>query len=133
MENKRVLVDTSILIDFFRKEDKSKSLLYKIQRTHKILISTISEFEFMAGVKEDHVKSIKYFFEKIGIISFDSSAALIASSIYRNLKTKNQLIEFRDIFIAATAIAHDIPVLTLNMNHFERVEHLKLLALNLFT
>jgi len=87
----------------------------------------------MAGVQEDHVKSIKYFFEKIGIISFDSSAALIASSIYRNLKTKNQLIEFRDIFIAATAIAHDIPVLTLNMNHFERVEHLKLLALNLFT
>lgn len=130
MENKRILVDTSILIDFFRKKDKKKSVLYKIQKTHKIITSAISEFEFMAGVKEDHVTSLKYFFEKIEIISFDSNASIIASSIYKNLRLKNQVIEFRDIFIAATAIANDLPLATLNINHFERIERLRLLSLD---
>jgi predicted nucleic acid-binding protein len=51
LENRRVLVDTSILIDFFRRENKKKSLLYRIRQTHEIYTSSISEFEFLAGVK----------------------------------------------------------------------------------
>ena len=61
MENKRILVDTSVLIDFFRKKNKKKSLLYKIQKTHKIYASTISEFEFLAGIKDEHSTSLKRF------------------------------------------------------------------------
>jgi len=128
LENNGVLVDTSILIEFFRKKDKKKSVLYRIQKTHKIFTSTISEFEFMAGVKEDHATSLEKFFKKIEILPFDSKASIIASSIYKNLKSKNQVIEFRDIFIAATAIAHDLPAVTLNVSHFERIENLKLLT-----
>lgn len=60
---------------------------------------------------------------------FDSKAAKIASSIYKNLKSKNQIIEFRDIFIAATAIANDLPVSTLNIEHFKRVNDLKILEI----
>jgi tRNA(fMet)-specific endonuclease VapC len=128
LENKRVLVDTSILIEFFRKKDKKKSILYNIQKTHKIYTSTISEFEFLAGVSEDHAASLNKFFKKIDIIPFDSRASIIASSIYKNLKSRNQIIEFRDIFIAATAIANDLPAATLNENHFGRIERLKLLT-----
>jgi tRNA(fMet)-specific endonuclease VapC len=132
LENKGVIVDTSILIEFFRKKGKKKSILYRIQKTHKIFTSTISEFEFIAGVREDHVKSLKKFFEKIEILPFDSKASIIASSIYKNLKAKNRIIEFRDIFIAATAIANDLPVATLNISHFERIERLKLLTIDTF-
>jgi len=117
------------LIEFFRKKDKKKSVLYRIQKSHKIFTSTISEFEFMAGIKEEHVTSLKNFFEKINIIPFDSHTAIIASSIFKNLKSRNQIIEFRDIFIAATAIANDLPIATLNSNHFERIERLKSLLL----
>jgi tRNA(fMet)-specific endonuclease VapC len=127
LENRRVLVDTSILIDFFRKTNKKKSLLYKIQQTHEIYASTISEFEFLAGVKGERVKSLKHFFNKINVIPFDSNASIIASSIYKDLKSKNQIIEFRDIFIAATAIANNLPVSTFNVEHFNRVKDLKIL------
>jgi len=129
LENKRILVDTSVLIDFFRKKHKKKSLLYKIQKTHKIYASTISEFEFLAGIKDEHLTSLKDFFSKIKLLPFDSKAASTASSIYKELKAKNQIIEFRDIFIAATAIVNDLPISTLNLEHFKRVSDLKILEI----
>ncbi|MGD2090917.1 MAG: type II toxin-antitoxin system VapC family toxin [Candidatus Aminicenantes bacterium] len=129
MENRRVLIDTSVLIDFFRKKNKKKSLLYKIRKTHEIYASSVSEFEFLAGVKGDVVKSLKHFFNEINVIPFDSNAAAIASSIYKDLKARNLVIEFRDIFIAATAIAKDLPISTLNRNHFERIEELEILEI----
>jgi len=129
LENRRVLVDTSILIDFFRKKKKKKSLLYRIQQTHKIYASSISEFEFLAGVKDERVISLKHFFNKINVLPFDSNASIIASSIYKDLKTRNQIIEFRDIFIAATAIANDLPISTLNLEHFNRVKDLRILEI----
>ena len=129
MENRRVLVDTSILIEFFRKKNKKKSLLFKIQQAYDIFASTISEFEFLAGVKDENIKSLKHFFNKINLLHFDSNAAKTASFIYKNLKSKNQVIEFRDIFIAATAIANDLPISTLNIEHFKRVDDLKILEI----
>ena len=36
------------------------------------------------------------------------------------------LIELRDLFIAASALAHDLPLATLNIKHFERVDGLVL-------
>jgi predicted nucleic acid-binding protein len=117
------------LIDFFRKKKKKKSLLYRIQQTHKIYASSISEFEFLAGVKDERVISLKHFFNKINVLPFDSNASIIASSIYKDLKTRNQIIEFRDIFIAATAIANDLPISTLNLEHFNRVKDLRILEI----
>ena len=94
-----------------------------------IYISTVSEFEFLAGVKDENVRPIQYFFEKINISSFDSKAAVIACSIYKDLRSKNQIIEFRDIFIGATAIANDLPLATLNLNHFNRIDNLEVITL----
>lgn len=129
MENRRVLVDTSILIDFFRKENKKNSKLYKIQQNHSLYASTITEFEFLAGVKDETIVSLKHFFSKINLLPFDSKAAAKASSIFKDLKSKNQIIEFRDIFIAATAIANNLPISTLNIEHFKRVQDLKILGI----
>ena len=129
MEDRRVLVDTSILIDFFRKKNKKNSILYKIQQNHEIYASTITEFEFLSGVKGERVLSLKHFFSKINLLSFHSSAAQRASSIYKDLKSKKQIIEFRDIFIAATAIANNLPISTLNLEHFKRVKDLKIMEI----
>jgi tRNA(fMet)-specific endonuclease VapC len=40
----------------------------------------------------------------------------------------NQLLEIRDILIAATALAYDLPLMTLNTRHFDRIEGLQLRA-----
>jgi predicted nucleic acid-binding protein len=46
--------------------------------------------------------------------------------MYRILKGINQLIALPDLFIAATALAYHLPLLTFNRNHFERVPLLQL-------
>jgi len=71
LEDRGVLVDTSILIDFFRKKSKKKTALFKIQQNHEIYASTITEFEFLAGVKDESVRSLRYFFSKINLLSFE--------------------------------------------------------------
>ena len=52
--------------------------------------------------------------------------AQLSGEIYKDLKAKNQHIEFRDIFIGATAIMRNIPLLTLNEKHFTGIKGIKI-------
>ncbi len=56
MESPSILVDTSVLIDYFRKKNKENSLLYKISLKHSLAVSTITEFEFFVGLSEKHLE-----------------------------------------------------------------------------
>jgi len=49
-----------------------------------------------------------------------------AGEIFRKLRSRGLMIEVTDILIAATAITNNLPVKTLNIRHFERVEGLML-------
>jgi predicted nucleic acid-binding protein len=62
--------------------------------------------------------------ESLGVLPFDARVADEAANIYHRLRTTNRMIEFRDIFIAATCIVHNVPLVTRNKKHFERVEEL---------
>jgi tRNA(fMet)-specific endonuclease VapC len=42
------------------------------------------------------------------------------------LRNQNKIIETKDLFIAATALSHDLPLMTLNVKHFERIEAMKI-------
>ena len=61
------------------------------------------------------------------VLDFDREQSKVASNIFRSLKSKNKLIEFRDIFIASCAITSNIPLATLNTKHFKRIDGLILL------
>jgi len=60
----------------------------------------------------------------IEILSFKAESAEKAAEIFNQLKKANQLIEFRDIFIAAICISNSLPILTLNKKHFARIKGL---------
>ena len=47
--------------------------------------------------------------------------------IYLSLKSENKLIEIKDLFIAATALSHSLPLMTLNVKHFDLIEELRIL------
>jgi len=70
---------------------------------------------------------IKLLLKNVKVVDFTSKIALEASKIYLQLLTENRIIEFRDIFIASTAIVNKIPLATLNLNHFERIKGLRLI------
>ena len=127
MEDRRILIDTSVVIDHFRKKNKQKSLLYELAKENTLFLSAISKFEFLVGTKLTQIRQTKKIVEGFYILSFNSHVADVASDIAKKLKTKNKIIEFRDIFIAATAIANDMPLSTLNVKHFERIDDLELI------
>lgn len=128
METYRVLTDTSVIIDFLRKEDKKKAVLWRIREKNECFMSTVTFFELQCGVKtERHIQDIEKLCKWIKNIPFDNEIAEIASIIYHDLKRKNELIEFRDIFIAATAIAENLCLATLNKKHFEIIKDIDLL------
>jgi len=126
LEDRRILIDTSVVIDHFRKKNKQQSLLYELSKENKLFLSAISKFEFLVGTKPAQIRQTEKIIEGFDILSFNSNAADVASDIAKKLKAKNKIIEFRDIFIAATAIANDIPLSTLNVKHFARIDDLEL-------
>lgn len=63
------------------------------------------------------------------ILPFDAMVNEKAVEIYQTLKSNGNLIDLRDSFIASTALAHNLPLATLNVKHFERVNDLILVNL----
>nr|VFJ68495.1 MAG: hypothetical protein BECKDK2373B_GA0170837_12134 [Candidatus Kentron sp. DK] len=125
-----VLTDTSVIIDFLRKRDKRNSALWRIRESHVCFMSSVTLFEWQCGaVTERHSEDIGKLAKWIGTIPFDDEIAGISSIIYRRLKREHTLIEFRDIFIAATAIAENLCLATLNTKHFKRIEEIDLLEI----
>ncbi|MBF0450288.1 MAG: type II toxin-antitoxin system VapC family toxin [Candidatus Magnetomorum sp.] len=128
MADSRILIDTSVIIDFLRKKNKQKSVLWRIKEKYECLISTVTLFELQCGSKtEQHEKDIHKLLKWIETIPFDENISDISATIFQDLRAKNQLIEFRDIFIAATAISGDLSLATFNLNHFKRIQNLSLL------
>jgi tRNA(fMet)-specific endonuclease VapC len=60
-------------------------------------------------------------------LPLDSARVSAAVTIYRDLRATNQLIALPDLLIAATAVAHQLPLLTLNLSHFERIASLQVI------
>jgi predicted nucleic acid-binding protein len=127
MAEKIVLADTSLLIDFFRKSDKSKSkLISLIREGYTFCICVITEFEIYSEATNQQLEYWQKFLEKIDVINLDQSAVKEAVIINNQLKVKRKQIDLADLFIAAIAVSNNLPVATLNKKHFERIESLLL-------
>lgn len=124
-----ILLDTSVLIDFYRKKDKSKTLLFQLEKTHhKFAVSVVTQFEIYKGVRTESLQFWHNLFKDITIIPFTSDIALLAANIDAELKKINKQIALADLFIATTAISNDLECATLNKKHFERIEKLRLIS-----
>ena len=131
MENTLICLDTSVLIDFYRKKDKSKSLFFKLTERYAFFaVSAITEYELYLGNSDEQNVFWDKLFSQITVLSFNTKAARQAASIYRQLKAKNKLIEAPDILIAGTAMSNNLQLATLNRKHFERIKGLRLLDLD---
>lgn len=61
------------------------------------------------------------------ILPWSREIAWQYGKIYKALKTRGMLIGSNDIWIAATALAHNLPLVTNNVDEFQRVKGLKVL------
>jgi len=130
MENKMILVDTSVLIDFFRKTDKDNSVWIKLyDKGYDFSISSITYYEIYSGAAIQQIPFWQSVLIKMQVLNFDKVAAQIAAAVNDELKRKRKQIDIADLFIAATALSNNLPLATLNRKHFERIDKLPIVEL----
>ena len=121
-----IIIDSNILIEFYRHKDKSKTTLFKLSSKYKFQVSAITKYEIYRGDKKKDT-FWESFFSNTVVLSFDSSCAHIAAEIYKDLKNRNLSIETDDILIAATAIHFNLPLASINRKHFDKIPNLILI------
>jgi len=110
---KGLLVDTDVLIDFI----KGFAELPK----EPLFITEITLYEFVRGSK-DISKAKALLEEGFHVIFHENSIIKKASEIYAELKRKGEILDDRDILIAATSAAKALPLLTRNRKHYQKLK-----------
>ena len=123
-----VLVDTSVLIDYYRKTDKERTLWIKLIREgYSFAVSTVTKYEIYTGASQAQIPFWNNVFDELELIPFDESSVDMAIFLSNELKRKRKQIAIADLFIASTALAYQLPLATLNKKHFERIESLHII------
>lgn len=124
---KRVLLDTSIIIDFIRRRDKEKTTLANLLKENYLLaVSIITHTELYAGKsvweKENAREELEVLFSGMQILNMDEEVSEAAGKI----RAKHQ-INLLDAIIAATALVSGLPLATLNIKDFKKIKDLIIL------
>ena len=125
MESSGMVVDTSIFIEFLRAKDKTTTALFLMPDNEPLYILSVTYYElFMGATTPDKITDIKILTEGIPVLPFDEEVAEKSAKIYHQLRKLNKMIEFRDIFIAATCLVNNLSIKTINKKHFDRIKGL---------
>lgn len=126
MDASKILVDTSVLIDYSKGfgEILGKLLEAQVQGKVRLLINSVVVAEFMT---DQHLrdrqrlgKSVE-FMEMFQMVESGREEGMIAGDLLRN----GECLATADALIAATCLHHGLPLLTRNTKHFIRVKGLK--------
>ena len=126
---KKVLLDTSVIIDFLRRKDKEKSLFaHLLQEGNQTAVSIITHCELYAGKsvweEKDAKEELEILFSGMQILDLNAQISQVAGQI----RAKSDL-NLLDAIIAATAKIYNLELATLNLKDFEKVEELHLFKL----
>ncbi len=122
-----VCLDTSILIEHYRKKDKTQTRFAHLAREYDTFaVSALVEYEFIRGEKAMDNSFWEALFEKIHVLPFDRNCAQKAAAIYATLNKQQRHERVLDILIGGTALAWGYPLATLNEKDFEGVVGLRL-------
>ena len=123
-----ILLDTSVLIEMFRVKDKTATFFYRLSNDNNdFAISILTHYEILRGSNNVQDTFWTNFLKNIKVIPFDIISSNEAIGIYKLLKTQNQMIDLADLMIAATAIAHNLDLATLNLKHFSKIPKLQII------
>lgn len=123
----RVLVDSSVLIDFLRVKDKQTTNFFSlVSNNHQLYTSVIVHTELFAGRSVWESKrafsELSDLFSGIKILPLTEEISQKAGEI----KTRFDL-DIIDAIIASTALLTNLDLATLNIKDFKKVPGLKLL------
>lgn len=116
-----MLIDSSVIIDFLRRKDKSDTWFYSlISGGKKPFVSVITQAELYAGKSVWESRragdELKLIFSALRILPLSEEIAISAGKIRAVYG-----IDLIDAIIAATATSKSVPLATLNPKHFRLI------------
>ena len=129
----RVIVDTDVVVDYLRGRQPGGSLYSKWRKKAKVVLTSVVAFELLLGAKlsskrDERLSEVQSLLDQHEISSFDADAAHVASDIGTELRKKGQTMEVRDLLNASICVARNMPMLTKNRSHYERVPALRIVS-----
>jgi tRNA(fMet)-specific endonuclease VapC len=129
LENRLIILDTDVVIDFFTGISPGAEGVLKLISQEEAALTAISVFELYAGIEgKRRLGQIETFIRDLAILPLDVIEAALAGKIYTQLKSKGQLIGTHDILIAAVCLANGLPLYTKNVTHFSKIEDIQILT-----
>ena len=134
MEFVKICVDTDVLIENLRNNEKVVSYLIGLENKSVMLCTTtVNAFELYFGAYKSRrpaegISAVTRLLDRIVIMDFDVKASETAARVLTDLESNGKPIDFRDIFIGATALVNECAMLTRNTDHFSKIPDLKTMA-----
>lgn len=124
------LVDSDYVADFLKGRQNVLPLFQQLV-PHGIAISIITFAEVYEGIyygqnRAQHEHGWRQFLHTTSVLGLSRPIAKRYGIIRGDLAHKGQLIDQPDLFIAATAIHHNLTLVTRNRKDFDRIPNLKL-------
>ncbi len=128
----RYLVDTDWAIDHLHQVSRVVRRLEELAR-YGLALSVISLAELYDGVLGSHnpqndERLLRRFLASVEVLPLDESTCRVFAQERRRLRASGALIGDLDLLIGATAIRHNLTLLTNNRRHFERLQGLNIIS-----
>ena len=123
MKGERILVDTSVWIDYLQKGVSNLSqALDRLLSEKDIYVPKIVIAELIQGARtEKEISAIERFMEAFHIIDEGTDTWIKAGRLSYQLKRKGKTINLADCYIATIAQEHGCQILTLD-EHFKEIK-----------
>ncbi len=97
------------------------------QFTSAVTIGELFKGAYRSAAKERHLKNIEErVLPAVTILPFDLSTARVFGMIRAELERNGNILPDADLQIAATALYHDLELVTGNLRHFQRIPNLRM-------
>lgn len=120
---KTYLIDSDVLIDFFKKKKAAVELVEKLSTLGDIAVSAIAISELRSGWnKKEALLYLPKLYDIAKVIPITKTIAERAGEYRQMYGTRGNKLPTIDMLIAATAIVHSFCLVTRNIKHFPMPE-----------
>jgi predicted nucleic acid-binding protein len=126
----RILLDSGPVIRYLRGRQRTVQLLRTLSRSERLTVSVITRAEIHAGMNPKDRFVTQKTLARFVTLDVDREIADRAGDIMGTLRRRGITLEVADALIGATAVLHQLTLVTFNRSDFEQIPGLSLYPLS---
>ncbi|MEX2473329.1 MAG: type II toxin-antitoxin system VapC family toxin [Gemmatimonadota bacterium] len=127
-----LILETTFLVDLEREAGRQEPGpamgFLEAAPEQRLCITLTTAGEMASGVANRNQAEWDKLFQRFDVLEPDRDVAWRYGQLYGYLRDQGRLIGANDLWIAATAVTHALPLVTRNLDEFRRVPELEVMA-----